>query len=157
MNPTKCAAWVGAITGLAGLGWNIYLKLSSGPKLTVVPLAHVIIIPAEPGDPNFISISITNQGTAPTTITNLGLCIYDSWWAAKRRKGSQYFVVKNSELPLKLEVGEEWRPEVRQDDRIDNLLKSNKLWVTVSHAFSKRPAQAKVPHEKKRFPSPTGR
>jgi hypothetical protein len=112
MNPTQLAAWVGAVTGVAGLGWNIYLKLSSGPKLTVLPLADVAVIPASPGDPKFISVSVTNQGTPPTTITGFGLCVYNSWWAAKRRKGSQYFGVENSQIPMKLEVGAEWCPLV---------------------------------------------
>lgn len=160
MNPTQWAAWVGAITGVAGLGWNIYLKFGSGPKLTVLPFAGMIMMPPPPGDPKFLSVSVTNRGTAPTTITNLGLCVYDSRWAAKRREGSKHFVVTNyqgPQLPLKLEVGAEWRSLMQQDERFDELVKSDKLWVTVFHSFSKRPVQAKVLREKTSDSSPKGK
>lgn len=148
MTTTEWAAWIGAVTGVVGLGWNVYLRLSAGPKLTVLPTADIVIMPTLPGNPKFISISVTNRGTTPTTITALGLCVYDSWWDAKRRRGSQYFAVKNSQLPLKLEVGPEWRPLAQQDQKVEELLRSGKLWVTISHSFSKRPAQARVRYVK---------
>lgn len=139
MNPTQWAAWVGAITGVAGLGWNVFLKFSSGPKLTVLPFAGMKIMPPPPGDPSYLSVTVHNRGTAPTTISNLGLCVYDSWWAVKRRKGSKHFVIVNyqgQQLPLKLEVGGEWPSLTQQDERFDGLSSSDRLWVTVFHSFS---------------------
>ena len=33
MNVTELAAWVGAFSGLGSLVWNVYVKMTSGPRL----------------------------------------------------------------------------------------------------------------------------
>jgi hypothetical protein len=147
MSATQWAAWVGACSGLCSLLWNIYTKLTSGPKLDVTAFPGMKMMPPPPNNPTFLSVTVHNVGTATTTITNLGLCTYESWWARKRRKGSQHFVVANYQgpaLPLKLEVGGEWRALMEQDGRFDKLLLSDKLWCTVFHSFAKRPVEVKI-------------
>lgn len=69
LNPTSWAAWIGAGTGVAGLVWNIYLKLSAGPKLKVCAYADMISMSPQPGNPRFMRVIVRNVGTAPTTIT----------------------------------------------------------------------------------------
>ena len=155
MNSTQLVAWIGAVTGVAGLGWNIYLRLSSGPKLRVLASANNVKMPPPPGNPHFLSITVTNRGTAPTTITNLSFCSYDSWWKqkpralCKQRHGpmlrpcliAEY---EGDSLPRKLDVGGEMRALMKQDGDFDKRLDSDILWVNVWHSFSRRPASVKI-------------
>ena len=45
MSPTQWAGWVGALTGIACLIWNIHVKLSTGPKLRILALANHVTMP----------------------------------------------------------------------------------------------------------------
>ncbi len=147
MEAVPWVAWVGACTGVASLAWNIYTKVTSGARLSVTALPGMVQMPPPPGNPTLMSVTVRNVGTAPTTLTNLTLQVYDSPWKHKRRKASSNYVVVNYEgiaLPCKLEVGGEWRALMRQDDRFEKLLASGKLWCGVWHSFSSRPVEVKV-------------
>jgi hypothetical protein len=148
---TPWVAWIGACTGVASLAWNIYVKLTSGARLVVTAFPNMIMMPREPGNPKYVSVTVQNVGTAATTLTNLTLQIYESKWKRRRRKASSNYVVVNYQgpaLPHKLEVGSEWRALVAQDDRFAELLNSDKLWCGVWHSFSKKPVEFKVPQIK---------
>ena len=111
MTITEIAAWVGALSGLGSLAWNIYLKLTAGPKLEVSAHAGMVQRPSPPGDPTFLKITVRNNGIALTTLTNVTFHTYNSTWA--RWKGSaSYNSVLNSfegpQIPFRLEVGTEW-------------------------------------------------
>ena len=145
MGATEWAAWVGACTGVAGVGWNIYLKLSSGPKLHVRAISGMVLVPSAPGNPEYLPVIVTNKGTAATTITNVGLCTYDSRWKSFRRRSSQQFVIVNyqgTQLPVKLETGEQWRILMSQDEKFRELLSSGELWVSIFHSFSMKSSDA---------------
>jgi hypothetical protein len=147
MSPTDLAAWVGATSGLGGLLWNIYLKRSAGPKLAITAIANMVMMPAPPGNPKYLSVTVRNVGTATTTLNNLTLQVYTSSWRRRRRKAATNFVVANyqgPQFPYKLEVGSEWRALMPQDDRFRHLLDAGNLWCGVWHSFSKFPAQAPI-------------
>jgi hypothetical protein len=146
MNPTQLAAWIGACTGVASLAWNIYVKLTEGPKLIVSARPGMKRMPPRNGNPDYLSITVSNTGTDPTTLKNLSLHVY----ASKRRKNmkkARSFVIATFEgpqLPHKLEVGGEWRVIMKQAGDFDQLLSTGRLWCAVHHSFSKRPVQSKV-------------
>ena len=72
MQTTELVAWIGATTGIASLGWNIYTKITANrPKLVVTAYANMIEMPSPPRNPRFLQITVQNHGTAPTTITNV--------------------------------------------------------------------------------------
>jgi hypothetical protein len=147
METVPWVAWVGACTGVASLGWNIYTKATSGPRLVVKALAGMEKHPSPPGDPTFMSVIVRNIGIAPTTLTNLTLQVYDSHWKRKRHRASANYVIANFEgipLPCKLEVGGEWRAIMRQDERFEKLLAAEKLWCGVWHSFSSIPVEVKL-------------
>jgi hypothetical protein len=72
MRTTDLVAWIGASTGVASLIWNIYSKLTADrPKLVVRAYANMVQMPPPPKNPRFLRITVQNNGTAPTTITNV--------------------------------------------------------------------------------------
>lgn len=151
MGATPWVAWIGACTGIVSLVWNIYLKLTSGARLVVTAFPNYVIMPRLPGNPTFVSVTVRNIGTATTTLTNLTLQVYDSLWKRKRRKASSNYVIVKYEgpaLPSKLEVGGEWRALVPQDERLEELLNSDKVWCGVWHSFSQKPVEFRIARAK---------
>jgi hypothetical protein len=148
MEAVPWVAWVGACTGVASLGWNIYTKVTSGARLVVtVQTGMKKARPSPPGDPTFMGFIVRNVGTVPTTLATVSLRLYDSRWERIRRKESWSCVVTSCEgdpLPYKLEVGGEWRAFMPQDGRLEKVLASGKLWCGVWHSFSSRPVEVKV-------------
>jgi hypothetical protein len=149
MNATQWAAWVGACTGVVGLMWNIYTKLSAGPKLRVTAFAGMVLRPSPPGDPKFLSLTVRNIGTAPTTVTNVSFHTYGSWWKRFSRKEAIFSAVLNDyqgpSIPHPLAVGQQWSALMQQDSEFTALLTGDKpLYVAVYHSFAKQPAQVRI-------------
>jgi hypothetical protein len=149
MNATQWAAWVGACTGIAGLVWNIYTKITAGPKLRVTAFAGMVKRPSPPNNPKFLKITVQNIGTAPTTITNVTFHTYGSWWKRlRKRKPIFSAVLDNYEgpaYPRPLEVGREWVAVMAQDDRFTGLLNgATPLYLAIHYSFAKSPTQVKV-------------
>jgi hypothetical protein len=68
---------VGAMTGVASLGWQVITHRSSG-RLVKVTCAYAIPVYGPPGAPQFrnddqVAIKVANAGGAPVTITNYGV------------------------------------------------------------------------------------
>jgi hypothetical protein len=149
MNATTWAAWVGACTGVAGLAWNIYTKLSAGPKLRVGACADMVLRPSPPRDPKFLSLTVQNIGSAPTTITNVSFHTYGSRWKRFRKKAPVFSAVLNDyrgpSLPHSLAVGDQWSALMQEDAGFAALLtRDTPLYVAVHHSFCKVPTQVKV-------------
>lgn len=147
MNATQWAAWVGAGTGIVSLAWNIYLRISAGPKLRVMAYAGMIMMPSPPGEPHFLRATTENLGDKPTTVTNYCLFKYESRWNRLRAKTSYQAVLttyQGPQCPHKLEVGNEVNILMEHDDRFEELLRSGPVWLAVFHSFSKRPTQSKI-------------
>jgi hypothetical protein len=154
MKPTELAAWVGATSGLGSLMWNIYTKLTSGPQLAVTAFANMIMIPSPPNNPRLLRIIIQNRGTAPTTITGVDFYTYESRWyrllsraKLKKRAAKTRLLLAHYEgprFPHKLEIGEEWRAVMQQDERFEEWLQTDKLCCAVWHSFSRQPTSSRV-------------
>lgn len=155
MKTTELVAWVGATTGVASLIWNIYTKLTANrPKLMVTAFANTVQMPAPPGNPRFLRITVQNIGTTTTTLTNLEFFTFISRWerllsrAKLRKRPAERHAVLNDyrgpQLPHKLEVGSEWQALMQQDGRFEDWLKTEKLWCAVWHSFSNRPVPTQI-------------
>jgi hypothetical protein len=147
MDATPWVAWIGAITGVASFGWNVYIRLSSGPKLRVSAWPGMVVAPPPPANPKFLRITIRNTGNAPTTLNNIGFHLYRSRWAKRRLRAVRSFVLatyKGPQFPYKIEVGGEWTGLMQQDERFDQMLASGRLWCAVYHSFSAKPVQVRV-------------
>lgn len=147
MKATELAAWIGACSGVGSLCWNVYTKLTSGPKLRVTAHAGLIEMPPRPYNPSFLRITVQNIGTEKTMINNVTFHDYSyrqrkskTWWAEHlRQREFRNFVLNAHEgpqIPYTLEVGSQWVGSMEQDERFDELLRSGKLWCAVHHSFS---------------------
>ena len=72
MSASDYAAWWGAGVATLALTWNIYRALRSGPRVKVTATPDIQVFPrtAITGDTVYISVTASNRGTAPTTLTN---------------------------------------------------------------------------------------
>jgi hypothetical protein len=126
MKTTELVAWIGATTGIASLGWNIYTKITANrPKLVVKAYANMIQMPPPPKNPRYLRITVRNIGTAPTTLNNVEFFEAIPRWKRllsklrpKMRVGEIRAIVndyRGPQIPLKLEVGSEWTTLMQQD------------------------------------------
>ena len=59
MKTTGLVAWIGATTGIASLGWNIYAKITANrPKLVAKAYANMILMPPPPKNPRYLKIIV---------------------------------------------------------------------------------------------------
>ena len=155
MTTTELVAWIGATTGIASLGWNIYTKITGNrPRLVVKAYANTIMMPPPPRNPRFLRITVQNNGTAPTTITNVEFFNRATRWRRflyklrpKMQIGDLRAILNDyqgPQIPLKLEVGSEWTAVMEQNDKFEDWLKTDKLWCGIHHSFSKQPVPTKI-------------
>lgn len=155
MKTTGLVAWIGATTGIASLGWNIYAKITANrPKLVAKAYANMILMPPPPKNPRYLKIIVQNIGTAPTTLTNVEFFeAITSWkWVLsklrpKMRVGEIHAIMndyRGPKIPLKLEVGSEWTALMEQDAKFEDWLKADKLLCAIHHSFSKKPVPTKI-------------
>lgn len=155
MKTTDLVAWIGATTGVASFFWNIYTKVTAGPKLVVNACANMVQMPPPPKNPRFLRITVQNVGTAPTTLTNVAFFqMHPKWkrilyklhlrkWDAETRALLNDY--RGPQIPHKLEVGSEWVGLMEQDATFEEgWLKTTRLHCAVYHSFSKRPATTKI-------------
>jgi hypothetical protein len=98
-----------AISGLViaciSLGWNILNEIRRTPKARVHVMIANIFQQDNPrsGEDDFLSITITNIGSRPLRIINIGYWGYN-WWQLFKR--SQFIIIPRG-LPVYLKDGEE--------------------------------------------------
>jgi len=152
---TELVAWIGASTGVASLIWNIYSKLTANrPRLVVKAYANMVQMPPPPKNPRFLRITVQNNGTTPTTITNVEFFKMLPLWKRvlsrfrpKMRAGEIHAVLndyKGPQIPYKLEVGSEWVGLMEQDAKFEDWLSTDRLHCAIHHSFSKNPAPTKI-------------
>ncbi len=120
------------------LGWDAYKWLASGPKINLTTSTGMKIYGGFSQDNNlYMSLTAWNVGDQPTTITNLGMVYYKSWWLAyfKRKKPSEAFIIKepsqNQRIPFRFEVGAQWLGLIIQTDEINQKIKNGYLFLVL--------------------------
>lgn len=152
---TDLVAWIGASTGVASLIWNIYSKITANrPKLVVKAYANLVQMPPPPKNPRFLRITVQNNGTAPTTITNVEFFKMISGWKRllyklhlKKRSEGMHAVLngyRGPQIPYKLDVGSEWSGLMEQDASFEDWLKKDNLQCAIHHSFSKKTVSTKI-------------
>jgi hypothetical protein len=147
---TNVIAIYGAFVASIGGIWNIYQWWSRGPKLVGRYSPGMVMF--EPGasvqsTEKYLSITISNQGTSPTTLTSLGLFGYDTLLKYYFRRPSFTAIIPKqigAQLPTSLAVGSEWKALCVQDEKIEELSRSKLLCFVVSHSFSSSETRIKI-------------
>ena len=128
------AAYAAAVSTFV-LGWDAYKWLASGPKIDISASTGMKMLGGPMPDPKtYVSITASNVGDRPTTITNLGGMYFDSWWRAYvvRRKSTKAFIITQpsqaQRIPYRFEVGDQWIGLADQTDDIVQMAKDGYLF-----------------------------
>lgn len=133
------------------LGWDVYKWLASGPRIDLAVSSGMIVLGGAVPDPKtYISVTASNVGDRPTTITNMGGMYFDSWWRAYvvRRKSDQAFIVHQpsqaQRLPYRFEVGGQWIGLADQTDDIVQMAKDGYLFFILYTSSGGRGHRSRV-------------
>lgn len=135
--------WVGAVTGVLALTWNIYRLKHEG---AVVRLS-VSRSPSIRGGEN-ASVTVVNVGQQPTTFTHLLLMRHKS--AIHRlffRMPESVQAIdpeSNESLPINLRPGDIWHGTIKEATIRRELDCEGVKYIFVYHAFSRSPAIARL-------------
>ncbi len=146
---TNIVAWWGAVVATIVLIWDIYKWKSSGPKIKFEVAPNILVVgdPARKGK-KFISANTTNIGDRPTTITNLVLQHYNTYFAMLRHKPSTSMIVlspSNAQpLPFILQPGQVWQGLSIQDHELEELAKDGYLVCGLCHSHSDKEIDRRV-------------
>ncbi|MEQ5856857.1 hypothetical protein EBB56_03975 [Halomonas sp. YLB-10] len=152
---TSAIAIVGAITGVASFGWQVFKYLKEGPilRIKVSPGMQVVGPDAELEEEPWALVSIANAGSLPTTITHLFSHSYQGRLdRLLRRKSVTTTLFPHPDpgrLPSKLAPGELWTGMVKEEHLRESLEHADHLYVGVYHVFSDRPKVVRVSLERK--------
>lgn len=145
MSSTGFAAWWGATVASLVLLWDVYKWIVEGPRLIMrlVPNMQVWGDPSREGK-TWVSVTVSNVGTRPTTIKGVGMEFYANCFSRLRNRAEKAAVFPNPSdnfpLPRVLNPGEEWLgliPQERLDKGI-NLEEMSRtghlmIWLSQSH------------------------
>jgi hypothetical protein len=142
-------AWWGAVVATGVLLWDIYKWKTAGPRIKFVVTPGMIIVgdPAREGQ-YFISAEATNIGDRPTTITNLVIQHYKSYFAVLRHKPETSMIVKepsaSQQLPYILQPGSVWRGLCPQTSEIERLAETGYLFCGLCHSHSDKEIDRRI-------------
>lgn len=146
---TSAAAAIGAFTGIASLGWQVFKFFKEGAVLRVsVAQGMELISQGGTEATNLTSVNVTNVGSQPTTLTHLVVERYAKRYSRLlRRKPLDQGLVPNPgamKLPHSLAVGDQRIGTMNQDNVDGFLQQGGCLYIGVQHAFGKRPKMVRV-------------
>lgn len=142
-------AWWGAVVATIVLIWDIYKWKTAGPRLKFFVRSGMIVV----GDPSlkgqfFISSEATNIGDRSTTITNLVIQHYKSYFSMMRHKPQTSMIVTDPSpsqpLPYILQPGSVWRGLCPQTEEIEQLAKTGILVCGLCHSHSDKEIDRRI-------------
>ena len=140
-----------AVVSTFVLGWDAYKWLASGPKIDMsVSTGMKSFGGLEPGPKTYVSVTASNVGDRPTTITNLGGMYFESWWRAyvlRRKPKAAFIIIQPSQaqrIPYRFEVGEQWIGLADQTDDIVQMAKDGYLFLILYTANGGRGHRERV-------------
>jgi hypothetical protein len=96
---------------------------------------------------SYVMVRVSNIGDKTTTITNILLFYYNSWWARLRqRPTSNLFIPRHGlhPLPHVLDPGNVWDALIKEDAAIETMAKNGWLYVSILHSGSKKPTRRRL-------------
>ena len=134
---TVAIAAYAAIVATGALFLEIRRWFETGPRIriSVMPVAK-LYGGIEPDPSNYLALSVTNFGSAPTTITHMLIHRFDSSLAKLRNRPSFSAFVKEPNtdgrpIPCILQVGSQWHGRTIYDPQLVELARSGKLYVGI--------------------------
>jgi hypothetical protein len=137
MTLTDVAAWVGAVTGSLGFGWDVYKWRQRGADVHLDLRPNMVVAgPGPESRPSFVVVEVTNRGAMPTTLTLLIGEQYKTLWQRVRAKPEYGLYISQggnlNQLPHVLGPGERWLGQIAQAE-LEPLLKGARVRVGICH------------------------
>lgn len=162
MDLSHVAAWVGAVTGVSSLLWDVHkwrqnrakleIWVKSGIEASWAPERGQIRVyesfVGEGGE--FISIRVRNTGAKPTTLRGVFLTTRAPRLFGWKHSDGLSMALGQGEtsvckpLPYKLEVAEEWVCMHRPSEETKKHIATGNCWVEVSHTMSPHSAFKRI-------------
>ncbi len=145
----------GVSTAVAGLQFRQWLL--SGPRLaiSVMPEAKIYGGTAEQEAGSYIAVTVTNRGTAPTTILSLSVVERPSLLPRRRRAERMAYLIPNPQTPGTppntphvLEPDQQWRglgPRRSDIPALIELLNSGNAYASVQASHRDKPFLKRIP------------
>ncbi|MBP1883236.1 hypothetical protein [Sinorhizobium mexicanum] len=154
MNAEAWIAIYAAIVATGALFLEIRRWVESGPKLYISAKANMVMLDGIGNKTEgLLVVNATNRGDAPTTITNLCLLRYPSWFSRLRKKADKSFVIPHPQakgstsyaLPYVLSPGQQWigMAHDRQDATGD--IQTGRFWVALYTTDRNAPYVVHIP------------
>lgn len=154
---TSAAAVIGAFTGLASLGWQVFKYLKEGPVIRMSAANDMeMLTPIGGSSESLLMLHVANVGSQPTTLSHLLLVRYRYRFdRLLRRKPLSYGYITDPSpgmLPAKLGIGEEWMGFAGQAEVDALVAMGDHVFCGVLHTFAKQPKLVRIPHKKPAIP-----
>jgi len=169
MKPELVIAIYGAVVATLVAIWNAY-TWRRGNRLHLTGYTsgdmefdyHGAMQAGVDPETRFVALCISNRGHVPCTVNTVWLLSYPSWWAYLRRKHKASIAVLRpmSErfgcaVPYKLERAGEFRAIALQNEKLEEMSRSSRLCMAISHSMSKYPFRVRVHPIAERKAAPT--
>lgn len=130
--------------------------------LSVMQHAQLVNVPGIDPDNTYLSVSVSNRGALPTTLTHFAfiefpnpwvyLCRLPGFWACVRRKHKRLAVVVDpslrgavgERLPYELSPGGRWSGFALQDEKLDAWIAEDRLYLGILANHSDRPTLVRL-------------
>jgi hypothetical protein len=147
MDASDWAAWVGAVTGVLALTWEVVKRFREGPRLKISTSASMMAVGGGHNQRPMLMVWVTNVGSMRSTLTTFSLHRFPNAWAKARFRPSQSWVVPHlnvGTLPHELAPGQQWVGAVEQREDTAAEINQGDLYVGIYDAFHRRPTLAKI-------------
>lgn len=150
--PVALAAVYAALISTAALALEVRRWFETGPRLLVTAQGPMIPVNAPSAEGmKFLSLSVANRGTSPTTIKLMILHEYPTFWHRFRANPVKAaFVLDPSvpgfpvTLPMVLAPGEIWDGYVIYSEELKQWVQESHFYLGVTVSHQKRPVTARL-------------
>lgn len=158
MNASDYAAWYAAVVSTIGASWEIFRQLRSGARLRIDAIPNMIPRNVHPeiDGRRYVSVTVTNIGDQPTTITHFGgILVPHCWEGARGVEGNGFLVWAHprtgSTVPYVLKPGEQWNSLADQAELETNTDRFNVfIGVRASHSNKLHSVRVDLPRRTSR-------
>jgi hypothetical protein len=148
---TSVIAIYAAVVATGALALEVRRWFESGPRIVLNVIADAGYIGGYEKDENtYISVTATNKGNLPTSVTNMLVHSYDNFWSELRNRPLYQAVITNpgiksgQHIPYVLEPGKLFHGAVPHDNELAAWRKGGRMFVGICCSHRKKPYMKRI-------------
>jgi hypothetical protein len=159
LTPSDYAAWYAAVVATLVLAWDVVKYRRATSRLRIRATYNMqILSPGKGLEPEKnVSLSVTNVGEKKTTITNVAMYCYKTFWDWLLRRESDLLIVvrfvSDVPTPASLDVGDTWDGLFRQSEEVQAMLDSFRCYIGVQDMVKGKSVVVRIKRKKVDKPS----